>query len=71
MKIRIKKVGSKFLVNAVDKCGAHYSGVGSTMDASIGDFVRYYQKDFGLEIEVDVSAQKTEKDRQRRELTKA
>jgi len=40
------------------------------MKEALGDFLISYQKELGLEIDLDEAAQKTERNRRRRELAK-
>lgn len=68
MKILIRKSGSRFIAEP-STSGACRIGVGSTMDAAMGDFLRGYQKELGVEIILDDSVQKTEVERQRRALS--
>lgn len=70
MKITISKRSGDFIVDPVEQCGAAFRGYGRTMDAAIASFVRYYQKDLGLDITVDGSALPAEMARRRRELSK-
>lgn len=70
MKILVKKVGTKFMVDPIDLSGSPQMGFGSTMDAALGDFLRCHQERLGVEIILDETAQKAEKERQRRELSR-
>lgn len=70
MKIRIHKQESQFVVNPVDKSGSPACGKGRTIDAALADFLRIYQKELGLEIEVDLTAKRAELDRRRRGLNR-
>lgn len=69
MKILIKKVGTKFCVDPVLRSGSPRVGWGSTMDAAMGDFLRAYQEELGIEIVLDASAEPAEKERRRRALS--
>ena len=44
-------------------------GIGSTMDAAIGDYLRNYQQELGVNLVIDASCKKTENDRKRRQLS--
>ena len=70
MRIKIYKLGSGYMVDPIDKPGSPSCGRGRTMDQAIADFIRIYQKELGLEIEVDGSAMPTEMRRRQRELRK-
>jgi hypothetical protein len=71
MKIKIeKRYGGMFVVDPVDIPGSPLCGWGRTMDSAMGDFLRAYQKELGLEIELSPEVQKTEMARRRRELAK-
>lgn len=70
MRVVIKKFGTSFEVDPVDLPGSPGVGRGPTMDAALGSFLRQYQQQLGVEIEVDSSAQQTEKARRYRELRK-
>jgi len=71
MKIVLKKNGPKsYEVDPVELCGSPSVGRGQTMLEALGNFLICYQKELGLDIVVDGSAQAAEKERRRRELAK-
>jgi len=70
MKIRIINHGRSFEIDPYEKCGSPSVGRGRTMKEALGDFLISYQKELGLEIDLDEAAQKTERNRRRRELAK-
>jgi hypothetical protein len=70
MKIVIKDHGGSIEVDPVELPGSPPVGRGSTIAEALGNFLICYQKELGLEIEVDDSAKKAEKKRRRDELAK-
>jgi hypothetical protein len=70
MKIVIKDHGGSIEVDPVELPGSPAVGRGSTIAEALGNFLICYQKELGLEIEVDDSAKKAEKKRRRDELAK-
>lgn len=60
MKIRISKQGDSFVADPVDKPGMPAVGRGATIAEALGDFLIHYQKDLGLQIELDESAERAE-----------
>lgn len=66
MKIVIKSHGPGSIeVDPVERSGSPYVGRGKTIEEALGNFLICYQKELGLEIEVDKSAQKAEKKRRK------
>lgn len=71
MKIVLRKHGPRsFEVDPVEKPGSPAVGRGRTMLEALGNFLICYQKELGLNIVVDESAQASERQRRRRELSK-
>jgi hypothetical protein len=69
VKIEIKKIGNRFCADPIDRPGSPQCGWGSTMDAALGDFLRAYQDQLGVVIEIDETAQKAETERRRKALS--
>jgi hypothetical protein len=67
MNIVIKKAGSKFIASCAE--ASFKMGIGSTMDAAIGDYLRNYQNELGVNLVIDASCKKTETERKRRQLS--
>jgi hypothetical protein len=66
MKIVIRSHGKNSIeVDPVEKPGACAVGRGKTIEEALGNFLICYQKELGLEITVDESAQKAENKRRR------
>jgi len=63
MKVVIKAVGKRFVVDPIDMPGSPAVGVGATMVEALGDFAICYQTELGLDIVVDESAQAAENQR--------
>jgi hypothetical protein len=70
MRIKIYKYDYGYEVAPDPIVGSPYVGRGKTMEYAMGDFLRCYQKDIGLEIIVDESAWSSELRRRKRELAK-
>lgn len=69
MKIKISKSGNRFLVDPLERSGSPRIGVGASMDAALGDFLRSYQEELGVEIELDPSVESAELARRKRSLS--
>jgi predicted RNase H-like HicB family nuclease len=66
MKIVIRERSKGWLeVDPVELPGACAVGRGNTIEEALGNFLIAYQKELGLDIEVDASAQKAENKRRR------
>jgi hypothetical protein len=63
MKVKISKRGDRFEVDPVDVPGSAAIGKGNSIDEALGDFLRHYQAELGVQIEVDASAQEAEQQR--------
>jgi len=70
MYLMIRKEGETFIVDPQGRRGAYRIGMGRTMDAALADFLRGYQKELGLDIEIEDSAWPAELARRKRELKK-
>lgn len=70
MKVQVRKVGTKFIADPIGSSSSPACGLGSTFDAALGDFLRVYQQELGVEIVVHETTEKTEAERRRRELSK-
>lgn len=68
MKIKISKRGSRFEADPVDLPGSPPVGKGDTITEALGDFLRHYQAELGVQIEVDASAVEAEQKRRSDEL---
>jgi hypothetical protein len=69
-KIKISKVMERFCVEPVGAPGTPKVGWGRTMAEAFGSFLCNYQKELGLEIEVDATALPAETARRKRELAR-
>jgi hypothetical protein len=66
MKVVIKSHGKgQIEVDPVELAGSPTVGRGKTIEEALGNFLISYQKELGLDITVDESAQKAENKRRR------
>lgn len=70
MKVKIRKRGDCFEADPVELPGSPPVGRGGSIAEALGDFMIHYQKDFGLEIDVDTSAEQSELKRRETEINK-
>lgn len=71
MRLLIHKNGpAQYTVDAVDLPGSPAIGVGTSMDAALGDFLRNHADHFGVVIGVDETCLAAEQARQANELKK-
>ena len=70
MKLKLLKDKDYFTIDPVQLPGSPPVGKGQSMRAALGDFVHQYQKELGIEIEVDHSAWRSEIGRRRREVAR-
>lgn len=63
MKILISKRGDFLTADPIERSGSPKIGVGRTIEECLGSFLIAYQKEFGLDIEVDDSAKPDEEKR--------
>lgn len=69
IKIEIKKIGNRFCCDPTERPGSPKMGWGPTMDAALGDFLRVYQEELGIEITVHETAVPAETQRRRKALS--
>lgn len=70
MKVVISERNGMFTFDPVDSPGSPMVGRGKTLVEAAGDFLICYQREFGLELVVDSSAQAAENKRHEQELAK-
>lgn len=63
MKVKISKRGNRFEAAPVEIPGSPPVGKGDSITEALGDFLRHYHAELGVDIEVDASAQDAEQER--------
>jgi hypothetical protein len=63
MRVQVSKQGDTFVVDPVDLSGSPKIGRGTTLVEALGNFLIAYQKELGLEFEIDPTAQAAEDQR--------
>jgi hypothetical protein len=65
MRVKISKRGTRFEADPVELPGSPPVGKGASIAEALGDFLIHYQKELGITIEVDATAEQAERERRK------